>query len=106
MHFNSRPYFFVAALLVAAAAHAESGGSGMGHGRVHSDSAARTAETAPDTDEEGNYADGTDAQAATPSHREGSAAAQQADHGAKKSPAIMVAPAPQDPEQQRIWTAP
>jgi hypothetical protein len=103
MRFTSRSYFFAAALLVAAAAHAENGGSGMGHSRVNSDLTSRTAQTAPDTHEERTYADGADAQA---SHADASAVAQPADHAAKKGNDVMVAPAPQDPEQQRIWTAP
>ena len=103
MRFTSRSYFFAAALLVASAAHAENGGSGMGHRRVDSHLTSRTAETAPDTNEERTYADGPDAQA---SDAEASAAAQPAGHAAKKGNEIMGAPAPQDPEQQRIWTAP
>jgi len=105
MRFNSRPYFFSAALLIAAAAHAETGGAGMGRSRVDSDLTPRTAETAPDTNAERTYADGADAQAA-PCHPEASQAAQPAANAAKKGTMIMVAPDPEDPDLQRIWSGP
>jgi hypothetical protein len=105
MRFNSRPYFLAAALLMATVAHAQSGGTGMGQGRVDSDPSSRTAEPAPAPGSQRTYADSADAPAA-PSHPEPSAATQPADHAAKRGRELMVAPAPQDPEQQRIWTAP